>query len=62
MSSYSEPRDNCVEIASLPDGAVAVRDSEDPAADALRLDRSAMNAWPAHCKAGAFDAPARPVR
>jgi hypothetical protein len=36
-SSYSQPDANCVEVAWLPDGSHAVRDSKDPNGPAIRL-------------------------
>jgi hypothetical protein len=43
-----------VEIASLR-GAVAVRDSKNPHAEALLFSRTAATARIEHCKAGEFD-------
>lgn len=58
-SSFSESpasgAGNCVEVAALGDGTVAVRDSKDPGAGVLRLTRAAMAAWVTGCKAGEFD-------
>ena len=53
-SSFSNAGGNCVEIASLR-GAVAVRDSKKPHAEALLFSRAAATAWIEHCKAGEFD-------
>lgn len=36
---------NCVELAYLPDGAVAVRDSNNPAAGTLRFDQGEWDAF-----------------
>lgn len=36
-SSYSHPYGNCVEVASLPDGVVGVRDSVTPTGGVLRF-------------------------
>ncbi|OLT15832.1 DUF397 domain-containing protein [Pseudonocardia sp. CNS-139] len=61
-SSFSGGGDDnggaCVEVASLPDGRVAVRDSKHPEQAALLLPRTAMTAWVAAVKAGEFDTPA----
>ncbi|WP_067541272.1 DUF397 domain-containing protein [Nocardia crassostreae] len=54
-SSFSGPNGNCVEAARLPDGSVAVRNSNDPDAGILLFRKSEMAAWIAGCKAGEFD-------
>ncbi|MBL1074636.1 DUF397 domain-containing protein [Nocardia sp. 2] len=54
-SSYSGPNGECVELAVLPDGTVAVRDSKNVTAGALVFRRTEMAAWIAGCKAGEFD-------
>jgi hypothetical protein len=43
-SSYSGQTGNCVEVADNLPGAVAVRDSQDPAGPALILTRAAWRA------------------
>ncbi len=43
-SSYSGGNGNCVEIARLPDGTVAVRDSKDQGGLALTVDRAGWSA------------------
>ncbi|MDR0343238.1 MAG: DUF397 domain-containing protein [Nocardiopsaceae bacterium] len=40
-SHYSSPQGNCVEIAALPGGRVAVRDSRHPSGPALIFGRTA---------------------
>jgi hypothetical protein len=40
-SSYTAERGNCVEVAELPDGGRAVRDSKDPAGPALTFSAAA---------------------
>ncbi|MEV7964391.1 DUF397 domain-containing protein [Sphaerisporangium sp. NPDC088356] len=40
-SSYSGGNGNCVEIADLSDGLVAVRDSKDPHGPVLKFGRAA---------------------
>ncbi|QLY33212.1 DUF397 domain-containing protein [Nocardia huaxiensis] len=54
-SSFSGPNGQCVEMAVLPDGTVAVRDSKDTTAGALVFRRAEVAAWIAGCKAGEFD-------
>lgn len=46
---------NCVEVAALPDGRVALRDSKHPDAGALLFTRAEMAAWIAGCQAGEFN-------
>lgn len=46
---------NCVEVAPLDGGTIAVRDSKNPDAGALRFTRAEMSAWIKGCKAGEFD-------
>jgi hypothetical protein len=48
---------NCVEVAHLPSGEVAVRDSKDRAKAAHVYPRSAWAAFLADAKAGEFDLP-----
>ncbi len=40
-SSYSADQGECVEVATLPDGGRAVRDSKDPAGGVLRFTGTA---------------------
>ncbi len=44
-SSYSNPSGNCVELADLPDGRIAVRNSRVPEGPALVFTRSQMAAF-----------------
>lgn len=46
---------NCVEAAALPDGRVAVRNSNAPDAGAVLFTRAEMAAWIEGVKAGEFD-------
>jgi hypothetical protein len=46
---------DCVEVASLPDGRVAVRNSKHPDAGTVLFTPSEMDAWIKGCKAGEFD-------
>ncbi|MFC7382451.1 DUF397 domain-containing protein [Sphaerisporangium rhizosphaerae] len=43
-STYSGPENNCVEVAGLPGGAKAIRDSKDPARGYLRVTASQWTA------------------
>ena len=49
-SSYSAGRGDCVEVAALPDGARAVRDSKDPAGPVLSFGPDAWQAFTASLK------------
>lgn len=52
-SSFSQAE--CVEVASLPDGTVFVRDSKDTNKDAHVFDKNEWAAFIAGAKAGEFD-------
>ncbi|MBF6332884.1 DUF397 domain-containing protein [Nocardia transvalensis] len=54
-SSFSGPDGNCVECAQLPDGTVAVRNSNSPEAGVLAFTRPELAAWILGCRAGEFD-------
>jgi hypothetical protein len=54
-SSFSGPDGHCVECAALPDGDVAVRNSNRPEAGALLFTRAELAAWIQGCRAGEFD-------
>jgi len=58
-SSFSGSGDtgggNCVEVASLADGAIAVRNSKWPDAGVVLFTPAEMAAWIKGCKAGEFD-------
>jgi Domain of unknown function (DUF397) len=57
-SSYSGGNGgNCVEIAVLPDGGWAVRDSKDPGGPKLAIASDEWAAFTAGVKAGEFDLP-----
>jgi hypothetical protein len=45
----------CVEVAALPDGGAAVRDSKDPEGARLRFDAAEWAGFIAAVKAGEFD-------
>jgi hypothetical protein len=54
-STWSNPSGECVEVAALPDGAVAVRNSRHPTGPALIYTRGEIRAFLAGAKNGEFD-------
>jgi Domain of unknown function (DUF397) len=54
-SDYSNPNGSCVEIAELPGGAIAVRDSRDPGGPALIYAPAEISAFIRGVKDGQFD-------
>ncbi|MDN3296812.1 DUF397 domain-containing protein [Streptomyces ficellus] len=54
-SSHSNATGNCVELAALPDGNVAVRNSRDPQGPALIYTRDEIAAFVAGARDGDFD-------
>ncbi len=54
-SSFSNNNGNCVEVAPLPDGRVAVRNSNHPEDGVVLFTRAEMQAWISGAKAGEFD-------
>jgi hypothetical protein len=54
-SSASNPSGNCVEVAALADGGVAMRNSRHPAGTALVYTRSELAAFLAGVRNGEFD-------
>ncbi|MET9800176.1 DUF397 domain-containing protein [Streptomyces sp. NPDC006368] len=54
-SSHSNATGNCVEMAVLPDGQVAVRNSRDPEGPALVYTREEVAAFVAGARDGDFD-------
>ncbi|WP_440086167.1 DUF397 domain-containing protein [Streptosporangium sp. LJ11] len=54
-SSQSAQQDNCVEVATLPDGGCAVRDSKDPNGLALSFARDEWHKFVNSVKAGVFN-------
>ena len=54
-SRYSNPSGNCVEVAKLPTGEVAVRNSRFPAGPALLYTRAEIAAFLQGAKDGEFD-------
>jgi hypothetical protein len=53
-SSYSGTGVDCVEVADLPAGHRAVRDSKDPDGGHLAFDRGAWTAFVAGVRSGEF--------
>jgi hypothetical protein len=54
-SSFSADQGACVELAPLPDGRVAVRNSNHPDAGTVYFTRREMDAWLKGAQAGEFD-------
>jgi hypothetical protein len=54
-SSFSNPNGNCVELARLSGGGVAVRNSRDPHGPALVYTRAELTAFIEGSKNGDFD-------
>jgi hypothetical protein len=54
-SRHSNPSGNCVEIAELPDGAIAIRNSRFPTGPALVCTQSEFGAFLADARGGEFD-------
>lgn len=54
-SSWSNPDGNCVEVATLPGGDIAVRNSRDPEGPALVYTPDEIRAFVRGAKTGDFD-------
>jgi Domain of unknown function (DUF397) len=54
-SRHSNSQGTCVELASLPDGAIAVRNSRHPDSPALVYSPAEMDAFIRGAKDGEFD-------
>ena len=54
-SRYSNPSGSCVEVAELPDGGIAVRNSRHPSGLALIYTRAEIAAFVHGTKDGEFD-------
>ncbi|MDP8932411.1 MAG: DUF397 domain-containing protein [Actinomycetota bacterium] len=54
-SRYSNPSGNCVEVAQLPDGKIAVRNSRHPGGPTLIYTRAELAAFVHGAKDGEFD-------
>lgn len=54
-SRFSGNNGTCVEVAALPDGHIAVRNSNHPDEGMVLFTRAEMSAWISGVKAGEFD-------
>ncbi|KAF0846763.1 DUF397 domain-containing protein [Nocardia caishijiensis] len=54
-STYSNASGNCVEVAAVSDGSVAVRNSRDPRGAVIYYTRPEIDAFIRGAKAGEFD-------
>jgi hypothetical protein len=54
-SQFSNPNGSCVEVAGLPDGAIAMRNSRDPSGPALVYTQAEIEAFLQGAKNGEFD-------
>ena len=54
-STYSSQNGNCVELAELPTGDIAMRNSRDPQGSALIYTRAELEAFVSGVKGGEFD-------
>ncbi|WP_280276517.1 DUF397 domain-containing protein [Nocardia wallacei] len=54
-STFSNPSGNCVEVADLANGLVAVRNSRDPEGAVLVYTRPEIDAFLGGAKSGEFD-------
>jgi hypothetical protein len=54
-SEASNPSGSCVEVAALPDGEIALRNSRHPSGPALIYTRGEIAAFLAGARAGEFD-------
>jgi hypothetical protein len=54
-SQASNPSGNCVEVAALPGGEIAVRNSRHPSGPALVYTRAEVAAFLAGVRSGEFD-------
>lgn len=54
-SQFSNPNGSCVEVAGLPDGAIAMRNSRDPSGPALVYTQAEITAFVLGVKNGEFD-------
>lgn len=55
-SSFCGSAANCVEVASLPDGGIAMRDSKDPEGPTLVFEREQWTGFLRSALAGEFNA------
>ncbi|HEV3170206.1 MAG TPA: DUF397 domain-containing protein [Actinocrinis sp.] len=54
-SAHSGAQGNCIEVAALADGGIAVRNSRDPRGPALIYTKAELAAFLAGAKDGEFD-------
>ena len=54
-SRYSNPSGNCLEVAELPDGGIAVRNSRHPSGPVVVYTRTEIAAFVHGVKDGEFD-------
>ncbi len=54
-SAHSSAQGNCVEVATLPDGGIAMRNSRHPEGPALVYTRAEIDAFLRGVKDGEFD-------
>jgi hypothetical protein len=54
-SEYSNPNGECVEVAALPNGEIAIRNSRYPSGPVLVYTRAEIAAFLAGAKDGEFD-------
>jgi hypothetical protein len=55
ISSFSGNNGTCVQVAALPDGRIAVRNSNQPDGGMVLFTPAEMTAWIHGVKAGEFD-------
>jgi hypothetical protein len=55
ISSFSGNNGTCVQVAALPDGRIAVRNSNEPDGGMVLFTPAEMTAWIHGVKAGEFD-------
>jgi hypothetical protein len=53
-SSFSFANGNCIQVAALPDGSIAIRNSKDPHGPQLHFDSDEWTAFLAGVEAGEF--------
>ncbi len=54
-SSYSSPQGNCLEVAALPSGHAAIRDTKQQAGPTLVFARATWQTFCSAIKTGSFD-------
>jgi hypothetical protein len=61
-SRYSNPDGSCLEVAELPNGSIAIRNSRYPNGPALIYTQAEMKAFLLGAKEGEFDYLVQPTR